>query len=696
VTQIDTNPPQTADARHDHHGQPLAARARHAVGQATGALLGKLRRDDERGRAHWCAEFEGDSILQSEYILMKWILGHEDDPRLPRLVEQLRAQQDESGAWVQYPTSPGEGLGGGTCDVSASVKAYLVLKLYGHDPADPHMASARAKILAAGGAERCNTFTKFYLACLGLIPWTAQVTIPPELVFFPRWFYFHLDKLAAWTRTMVQPLAIVCAHRPARGLPVGIDELYADPRNKSRVIMTNDRPHAFWTGFFAACDRVLKLYDRCPIKPGRRKALERMAQWIDEHHEQSEGMGAIFPPMVYTQVALRCMGYPDDHPLLVRLRSDLDDLMVYADGSRQRDHRQQNTTPPGAGPIRIQPCFSPVWDTGIAAYALADAGLTDEHADIARVRDWLVAHECAHVGDWANNLPKGAPPGGWYFEYANPWYPDVDDTAMVAMALHRLCPGDRPASAAAQDAAKRGIDWALTMQNHDGGWAAFDRGASNRDIYEYVPFADHNAMQDPSCADITGRVLECLAWFGYDLDHPAVKRAVKFVKSNQEPEGCWFGRWGVNYIYGTWQAIGGMRAIGVDMQEAWVQKAGQWLRSVQKPDGSFGETPDTYEERALMGTGPSTPSQTAWAVMTLLTIDGPDDEAVQRGIAWLCDQQLAADDPTTAEPAGSWNEPWFTGTGFPRVFYIRYHLYRHYFPLMCLGRWVASRNDERR
>ena len=332
---------------------------------------------------------------------------------------------------------------------------------------------------------------------------------------------------------------------------------------------------------------------------------------------------------------------------------------------------------PETGMIHFQPCFSPVWDTGIAAYALADTGLDTQHDAMRRVIDWLVSKECRDAGDWVANVKQPVKPSGWFFEYANGFYPDVDDTAMVAMALKRT--GEPDAVAAA--AAARGVDWIFAMQNDDGGWAAFDRGASNRQILEYIPFADHNAIQDPSCPDITGRTLECLGWHGFTKDHPAVAKAIAYVRATQEPDGCWFGRWGVNYIYGTWQAICGLPRVGQDMSADWVQKAGAWLKSVQQDDGSFGESPESYEDPATKGQGPPTASQTAWGAMGLMAVYGPDDPAVHRALQWLCDTQL---------DTGTWDEPWFTGTGFPRVFYLRYHLYRLYFPIMAMGRWLGQ------
>ncbi len=606
----------------------------------------------QKPEGYWCAELQGDSILESEYILLKWILHQENDPRLPLIANYLRSLQTPGGAWVQYP--------GAKADLAATVKGYFALKLMGDPPEAAHMRRAREVIHAGGGAERCNSFTKFYLAALGQVKYDAVPSIPPEMVYLPRWFYFSLDKVSAWTRTMITPLSIVTSYRPIRKLPhrLRIDELYVDEKARHRLTANGDA-HRTWSTIFFSLDRVLKLVDRFGMTPLRKRALLRIEDWLIDHTDRSDGLGAIFPPMVYILIALRCLGYAEDHPKVREAHKHLDDLMIHD---------------PDRNEIRIQPCFSPIWDTGIAAYALTEAGLHHESEPVRRCADWLVSKECRQVGDWAANVRHPVAPSGWYFEFNNGFYPDVDDTAMVAMALKHI--GGEEAIASAQ----RGVDWILAMQNEDGGWAAFDRTVE-RPILEHVPFADHNAIQDPSCPDITGRTLECLGAHQLPLTHPAVQRAVNFIRIKQEPEGCWFGRWGVNYLYGTWQVLCGLRKIGYDMKSPWVQRAGHWLRKVQKADGSFGESADTYEDRSLMGQGPSTASQTAWGVMALMAVAGPDDPAVQQGLRWLIDTQT---------PSGTWDEPWFTGTGFPRVFYLKYHLYRLYFPIMCVGRWVHS------
>ncbi len=619
--------------------------AEKTLHKAVAALLAQ-----QAPEGHWCGELEGDSILQSEYILLKYIIEHEDDPRLPKIANYLRGQQcADTGAWVQYP--------GAKPDLNATVKAYFALKLLGDDIDGPHMAKARALVLSMGGAERCNTYTKFYLAALGQMHYDAVPTIPPEMVLLPKWFYFHLDKVSAWSRTMIMPLAIISSYRPIRQLPepMGIMELYTNHDYQHRPFVEFDKRLVSWKNMFFAVDKLLKVWHKTKLMPLRRPALRRIEHWILKHTRHSDGLGAIFPPMVYIIIALRCLGYDKSDKHLMRAERQLDELMI-----------EEGDT------IRIQPCFSPIWDTGLAAYALTDAGYDTEHKDVARAVDWLVSKECKMVGDWKANVGGKVEPSGWYFEFNNAYYPDVDDTAMVAMAL-KQAGGSR-----AVESAKRGVTWMLAMQNDDGGWAAFDR-TINRPILEHIPFADHNAIQDPSCPDITGRTLECLGYHGFKPTDPNVIKAVQFLKSKQEEEGCWFGRWGVNYVYGTWQVVCGLQVVGVDMTEPWVRKAGRWLKSVQKEDGSFGESADTYEDPDLKGQGPSTPSQTSWGVMGLMAIYGPDDPDVKRGIRWLCDTQLES---------GTWDEHWFTGTGFPRMFYLRYHLYRLYFPVMCVGRYL--------
>lgn len=616
-----------------------------AIHRASDCLLSK-----QAAEGFWCAELQGDSILESEYILTRFILDQEDDPRLPLIANYLRSLQQPDGGWNMYP--------GGKADISGTVKAYFALKLMGDDLNSPHMRRARQRVLALGGAEKCNTFTRFFFAALGQISYDACPSIPPEVVLLPKWFYFNLYHVSAWTRTMILPLGIVTTFRYTRRKPLRadqhIDELYIDFAAAERL--SKDPLEGLprdWQDVFCRLDQFLKRYEESPIERLRERALKEAEKWLLDHLDGTDGLGAIFPPMVYMLVVFRCLGYPDDHARVKLAHQQLEEFFIQ-DGDR----------------IRIQPCLSPVWDTGIALHALAESGMTPADDAAQRATKWLLEKECTFVSDWGLNVPN-AKPGGWFFEFNNPHYPDVDDTAMVVMALKRVG-GD-----AASAAGRRGIEFLLSLQNPDGGWAAFDR-TQDRPILEKIPFADHNAMQDPSCPDITGRVLECLGYCGFTAAHPCVHRAIKFIKKEQDDDGSWWGRWGVNYVYGTWQILTGLRAVNEDMSSDYILRAADWLRSSQQADGSWGESCDSYEDPSLKGIGQSTPSQTAWGAMGVMAVAGAADPAVHRAIDWLIANQ---------RPDGNWDENQYTGTGFPRVFYLMYHLYRLYFPLTALARF---------
>jgi len=613
-----------------------------AIERAQACLIAKQAAD-----GYWVGELQGDSILESEYILLKFILGQEADPDLVLMANYLRRLQNADGGWSLYP--------GGAADLSGTVKAYFALKLMGDDPSAPHLRKARQLILTLGGAERCNSFTKFYFAALGQISYDACPSIPPEIVFLPKWFYFNLYNVSAWTRTMILPLSLVTTLRPVRKLNdwMGIAELYIDRAAANRVA---EPPRGFpltWHDFFLRVDQVLKIYDEAPLPSLREKAIKQAEKWMLERLDGSAGLGAIFPPMVYILIVFRALGYPDYHPCVKAAHKHLWDFYI-----------QEGDT------IRLQPCHSPVWDTGLALHALAEAGISPLAEPARQATAWLLNKECRVAADWQKHA-RLVEPSGWFFEFANPHYPDVDDTAMVAMAMSRA------GGAAAQPAVQRGINWLLAMQNDDGGWAAFDR-TTDRPILEQIPFADHNAMQDPSCPDITGRVLECLGHNGFTAQDDIVQRAIAFIAQHQDAAGCWWGRWGVNFVYGTWQVLTGLKAVQANMTQPFIAKAAAWLQSVQKPDGSFGESADSYENPALKGIGPATASQTAWGAMGLMAAFGPHHPAVKRAIDWLIQAQDAD---------GNWTENWYTGTGFPKVFYLKYHLYRLYFPLTALARY---------
>jgi squalene-hopene/tetraprenyl-beta-curcumene cyclase len=530
------------------------------------------------------------------------------------------------------------------------------------------MARARQRILEHGGAMRCNSFTRFYLALLGQLPYSACPSVPVELVLLPRWCYVNLYAMSSWTRTIVVPLALFSACKPVRTLPEerGIAELFPrragcqpaaeDKATGWQPVLRAASPWLSWTNFFLTVDRVYKWVEPY-LGPLRRLAVRRAVAWLRERLEDSDGLGAIFPPMVYTVIVLRALGVADDDPEMVRARRQLDDLII-----------EEGDT------VRLQPCFSPVWDTALTLNALADTGASADDPPIRRAVDWLLQREVRRRGDWSVTNPH-LQPGGWFFEYRNPHYPDTDDTAMVLMALARTGAATLPG---VQEAAHRGLAWLAGMQNSDGGWAAFDRDI-NREVLTRVPFADHNAMLDPSCPDITARVLEALAEHGYHTGRPEVRRALALLERTQDPRACWPGRWGVNYLYGTWQVLVGLRAIGFDMRAPLVRRAVRWLESVQQADGGWGETPGSYDDPSLAGQGPTTASQTAWALLALLSAHEADSPAVRAGVEYLL---------ATQRPDGGWNEEPFTGTGFPKVFYLKYHLYSLYFPLMALARYA--------
>jgi squalene-hopene/tetraprenyl-beta-curcumene cyclase len=626
--------------------QPLV----DAIAAARDCLLSKQQPD-----GHWVGELQGDTILESEYILLMAFLGRERNDKSVRAAQYLLSQQMPDGGWNNYP--------GGPAELSTTVKGYFALKLTGHNPDSAHMERARELILSLGGAARCNSFTRFYLALLGQIPYSQCPTVPPEMMLLPRWFYFNIYAMSSWTRTIVVPLSIMSASRPVRQLPaeLGIAELFLGNSNLTDGMPKPQCRLLSWTNFFFGLDTVLKKLGKYEPDWLRRYALKLASSWMRERFVESDGLGAIFPPMVYTVIALCCLGTADDAPEMRWALKQLDDLMIEEDGA-----------------IRLQPCFSPVWDTALSLIGLADAdnvpGLSsssDAAADEAV--DWLLAREVRRPGDWQKRL-FGVPPAGWFFEYRNGFYPDTDDTAMVLMALAR--------TGAAQDRARPAVDraltWLLRMQNDDGGWGAFDRNINHK-ILEKVPFADHNAMLDPSCPDITARVLEALGHFGYGTEHPRVRRGIDFIRKTQDPRGCWLGRWGVNYIYGTWQVLQGLRKIHFDMHDPMVRRALAWLKESQQACGGWGETCRSYDDPSLAGTGTPTASQTAWALLALLAAGQHESHAVRRGFDYLIQNQ---------QPNGNWHEESFTGTGFPKVFYLKYHMYSLYFPLMALARYA--------
>ncbi len=610
---------------------------------------------------YWVAELEADTTLTSEYLMLRRFLDRVDPERERKAVHYLRAMQLPDGGWPIFY--------GGPSEISASVKAYFALKLSGVSASETFMLRARDRILAMGGVVCANVFTKITLALFEQYDWKGVPSMPPEIMLLPRRFYFSIYAISYWSRAVLIPLLIVFANQPVCRIPKeqGIDELYLVPRSEIhyRDVPPFNKDQRWFTphNFFVQLDRVLKLYDTMPLNWLREKSLQKAATWMLEHIKGSGGLGAIYPAMANSIVALRCLGYQVDDPLVQKSLREIELLEVYSPVSIG-DQRVES--------LHLQPCHSPIWDTALLMNALIETGLPQDHPAMQKAGEYLVSRQTKTVGDWKFSSPD-AEPGGWYFQFENEFYPDVDDSAVVLMALSKVRL-DQPVEL--QESIRRGMNWVLAMQGSDGGWGAYDKD-NNRVVFNYIPFADHHALLDPSTSDLTGRCLEMLAALGYDQTHPAVGPALQFLKREQEADGSWYGRWGVNYIYGTWSVLAGLHAIGVDLSEPYVLRAVAWLESKQNPDGGWGESCLSYhDDPEWSGKGESTPSQTAWAIMGLMSAGMVDAFSVARGVQYLLRQQMKD---------GSWEEVRHTGTGFPRVFYLRYHWYCQYFPLWALA-----------
>jgi squalene-hopene/tetraprenyl-beta-curcumene cyclase len=603
---------------------------------------------ERAAEGYWCGELEADTTLSSDYILYLHVLG--DRARVPKLAEHIRRHQLADGGWNIYE--------GGPAELNATVKAYFALKLAGDDVNAPHLVRARARVHALGGLERTNSFTRFYLALVGAVGWDLVPAVLPELVILPTWFVLNIYRMSSWTRAIVVPLTILYALKPSRTLlpDASVDELFVDPSERLLAFRWDTRLIS-WRNAFLALDRLGKAYERVPWKPFRKRALNEAQRWMMEHIDRSAGLAAIYPAMMNSVFALLALGYEPHDPVAAREIAQLADLEI----------EDEDT-------LRVQPCVSPVWDTAIAMLALQEAGLPADHPALVKAASWLLDQQILGPGDWQFNNP-GVKPAGWAFELRNEFYPDLDDTAFVLIALKGVRHPDRERMATAISDA---LAWLAAMQNADGGWGAFDR-ENNCAILTQVPFADHNAMIDPSSADVTARVLECFAYFGRRADDPLVARGLDYLQREQTPDGAWYGRWGVNYIYGTSGVLRAAAALHIGSAE-WCQRGAAWLRSIQNRDGGFGETCASYADASRKGRGPSTPSQSAWAIIGLLADGAAEDPSIERAVDYLLDFQ---------NPSGSWDEEATTGTGFPQVFYLKYHLYRQSFPLSALSRYRA-------
>jgi squalene-hopene/tetraprenyl-beta-curcumene cyclase len=622
--------------------QPEADELVQTIDEAV-AWLASRRSED----GHWVFELEADATIPAEYILLNHYLGDVNDEVERKLAAYLRRTQGDHGGWPLYYD--------GAVDLSATVKAYYALKLVGDDPDAPHMVRARTVILERGGAARANVFTRIALALFGQVPWRAVPLMRVEAMLLPRWAPFHVDKVSYWSRTVMVPLFVLAALKPKARNPRGIDiqELFLVPPEEQRDYLHNPTGH--WLGdIFLLLDRVGRLAE--PLIPSwlERKAIDKAMAFIDERMNGEDGLGGIFPAMANMVMALDALGCGRDDPKFLTARKAIDKLLVFNNGHAY-----------------CQPCLSPVWDTALALHAMMEAGIDGDDPIVAEGCDWLRERQILDVrGDYVSKRPD-VRPGGWAFQYWNDFYPDVDDTAVVVMALNRA------SEQAHREAIARGAEWTLGMQSDNGGWGAFD--AENEYFFlQHIPFADHGALLDPPTADVTARCLGMLAQLGFDPDHPAVTRAIGYLKEQQEDDGSWFGRWGTNYVYGTWSVLSALNAVGEDPAQPYIRKAVDWLKTRQRDDGGWGEDCASYWPERRSEVKASTPSQTAWATLALMAAGEVDSDEVGRGIDYLL---------KAPREGGRWEETHYNAVGFPKVFYLRYHGYSAYFPLWALARY---------
>lgn len=632
-----------------------------AINTATQQLLSHQRED-----GHWVFELEADCTIPAEYVMLYHFFGRIQPEKEARIARYLRRVQSDQlgncgGGWPLFH--------GGPLDISCSVKAYFALKLIGDDPEAPHMIAARKAIHAAGGAERCNVFTRGTLALFGAVPWRAVPMMPPEIMLLPRWFPFHISKISYWARTVVVPLTVVIGRRPQAQNPTGanIGELFLTPPEEVKEWAGGAHQAEPWATLFKGLDSALHRARKLFPRTHRHRAETACERFVTERLNGEDGLGAIYPAMANAVMMYHCLGVPQDDPRVVTAWSSIEKLV------------QDRTAPDGEVETYVQPCLSPVWDTALASHALLEAGGGEERSAVARGLDWLMTKEITDVrGDWSWQRPH-LKPGGWAFQYENAHYPDVDDTAVVVLAMDRFRreAGD---DTSYDPAIRRATDWTVGMQSKGGGWGAFD--ADNTFHYlNHIPFADHGALLDPPTADVSGRCLAMLAQLGRG-EEAASKAALEYMLREQEADGSWYGRWGVNYVYGTWSALTALNAAGLPPEHQAVRRGVAWLVTHQNEDGGWGEDGMTYPDGG--GTrpkgwqpGPSSASQTSWAILALMASGEANHPAVQRGADWLVRNQKAD---------GDWPEEDYTGTGFPRVFYLRYHGYRRIFPLWALSR----------
>ncbi len=601
---------------------------------------------------YWWAELESNVTITSEYLMLHRFLGL-DSGKIPGMVADILDKQLPNGGWSIWHGDGGE--------LSTTVEAYFALKIAGLSPEDEPLARARKFIQDRGGALKARVFTRIFLALFGQVSWDGIPLLPVEFILLPQWSGCSIYEFSSWTRASVVPLMLLMAKRPVHPLPPehGVAELFLDadePFSRHRVAWK--RQATLLENLFAVLDRVLKLYRRFSLPWLRRFAMRRAEAWILDHQEDSGDWAGIQPAMLNSILALYCLGYGLDHEVI---RRGLKALKFFELRDRERTW--------------LQSCISPVWDTALAVRALAAAGVPAEHPAMEKAASWLLAQQIFKPGDWCVKCPD-LPPGGWAFEFVNNWYPDVDDSSMVLLALKEGLADP----AGHQAALQRGINWCLGMQCRNGGFASFDKD-NTKEWLNAIPFGDLKALVDPPTEDITARILEMMGAFGHGLDHPVAVRALAYLRRTQRPQGPWWGRWGVNFIYGTWSVLAALQQIREDLRQPYIRRAVAWLQARQNPDGGWGEDCASYRDESLMGRGESTASQTAWALLGLMAAGEALTPEVQSGVEYLLRTQTSQ---------GRWEERHFTGTGFPNHFMIRYHLYRDCFPLQALGQYLQA------
>jgi squalene-hopene/tetraprenyl-beta-curcumene cyclase len=624
----------------------LTGRLFEAVEKTQSYYLGQ-----QHGDGYWWYELESNVTINAEYLMLLHFLGLRDEERDRKIARHILKKQRDDGTWAKH--------WGGEGDVSTTVEAYFALKIAGHSADDEPLVRAREFILAQGGLETSRVFTKIFLALFGEVDWRAVPSIPPEITLLPSWFPFNIYNFSSWARSTIVPLSVVVEHKPVKAVPphLGVRELYRNP-GKIPPMTSGNIPLFSLKKCFLLLDGLIKLMEGSPLRVLKERAVRNTERWILEHQEETGDWGGIQPAMINSLLALVAMGH--DHSC-ESVRKGLEAL--------------ERFTIESGDEIVLQSCISPVWDTALTSLALLHSGMDRDHPSLVEASRWLASKQIFRKGDWSVKRP-GLTGGGWAFEFENSWYPDVDDTAVVLSLLNRYADKEFIDTGNME----KGLEWIFGMQGSDGGWGAFDVD-NNAKILNHLPFGDLEAMIDPSTPDLTGRVLELLGLLGYRLSDNRVRKAIRFIKNTQEDDGTWWGRWGVNYIYGTSLVLAGLAAVGEDMKSPYIRKAVAWLRNAQKPDGGWGECCESYEDSTLKCRGGSAPSQTAWAILALLAAGEETSAEVLRGIQYLLKRQL---------PDGTWEEESFTGTGFPRHFMIRYHNYRNCFPLMALGKFISK------